>query len=161
MASSGAAAIDTDSSIILPLPELQACQPQLALTLTPGRDWQRPWPWVGPLELSTVHSTLLFACWFTALGGRALIHFPSQFAHRAPWKTVPQQYICFMISWGAVEEKTSLRSLAPVPVNVRPSPSRSQAPLSAPGGWGIKGRASVSQASMWIFHFSSEARVQS
>lgn len=54
---------------------------------------------------STVHSALLLACWFTVPGGCSLIHFPSQFAHRAPQKTVLQQYICFMISWGANEEK--------------------------------------------------------
>lgn len=35
---------------------------------------------------STVHSALLLACWFTVPGGRSLIHFPSQFAHRAPRK---------------------------------------------------------------------------
>lgn len=29
--------------------------------------------------------------------------------------------------------------------------------LSALGGWGIKGRASVSQASMWIFHFPPQS----
>lgn len=97
---------------------------------------------------SAVHSALLLACWFTVPGGCLLIHFPSQFAHRAPRKTVLQQYICFMISWGAYEEKQGLPLTAPVPVNVRRA---GQPPLvSSTGG---KAEGSSVTNSMWMFHF--------
>lgn len=97
---------------------------------------------------SAVHSALLLACWFTVPGGCLLIHFPSQFAHRAPRKTVLQQYICFMISWGAYEEKQGLPLTAPVPVNVQRA---GQPPLvSSTGG---KAEGSSVTSSMWMFHF--------
>lgn len=44
---------------------------------------------------STVHSALLLACWFTVPGGRSLIHFPSQFAHRAPQNRPPAIYLLY------------------------------------------------------------------
>lgn len=67
---------------------------------------------------STVHSALLLACWFTVPGGRSLIHFPSQFAHRAPQK--PSSCNIFAL-WFPEEpmKKNKPPLTAPVPVNVQ------------------------------------------
>lgn len=89
---------------------------------------------------STVHSALLLACWFTVPGGRSLIHFPSQFAHRAPRK--PSSSNIFAL-WFPEEpmKKNKPPLTAPVPVNVQRA---SRSPLVSVTG--EKQRAAVSQA---------------
>lgn len=59
----------------------------------------------------TVHSALLLACWFTVPGGRSLIHFPSQFAHRAPRKNRPPAIYLLYDFLRSQWRKTSPRSL--------------------------------------------------
>lgn len=89
---------------------------------------------------STVHSALLLACWFTVPGGRSLIHFPSQFAHRAPRK--PSSSNIFAL-WFPEEpmKKNKPPLTAPVPVNVQRA---GRPPLVSVTG--EKQRAAVSQA---------------
>lgn len=67
---------------------------------------------------SPVHSALLLACWFTVPSGCSLIHFPSQFAHRAPRK--PSSCNIFAL-WFPEEpvKKNKPPLTAPVPVNVQ------------------------------------------
>ena len=101
---------------------------------------------------STVHSALLLACWFTVPGGRSLIHFPSQFAHRAPRK--PSSSNIFAL-WFPEEpmKKNKPPLTAPVPVNVQ----RARSASSGLGDWGkAEGRGVTS--SMWIFHFPQPAQ---
>lgn len=62
------------------------CQVQLALTLTPAPALTEALALGWTPGASRVHSALLLACWFTVPGGCTLIHFPSQFAHKAPQK---------------------------------------------------------------------------
>lgn len=89
---------------------------------------------------STVHSALLLACWFTVPGGCSLIHFPSQFAHRAPRK--PSSSNIFAL-WFPEEpmKKNKPPLTAPVPVNVQRA---GRPPLVS--SFGEKQRAAVSQA---------------
>lgn len=74
--------------------------------------------------------------------------FPLSVCSQSTPKTVLQQYICFMISWGANEEKQGLPVTAPVPVNVQRA---GQPPLV----WSTGGKAEGSSvtSSMWMFHF--------
>lgn len=66
----------------------------------------------------TVHSALLLACWFTVPSGCSLIHFPSQFAHRAPRK--PSSSNIFALWFPEESMKKNKPPLtAPVPVNVQ------------------------------------------
>lgn len=97
------------------------------------------------LGAPTVHSALLLACWFTVPGGCSLIHFPSQFAHRAPRK--PSSSNIFAL-WFPEEPMKKNKSplAAPVPVNVQWT---RRPPLVLPAG--EKGRCVT--GSMWIFHF--------
>lgn len=72
--------------------------------------------------------------------------FPLSVCSQGTPKTVLQQYICFMISWGVDEEKTSPtplppgppRSTAPVPVNVHERGPSASFGLGALGG-GMEG----------------------
>lgn len=96
---------------------------------------------------STVHSALLLACWFTVPGGRSLIHFPSQFAHRAPRKRSSSNIFAL---WFPEEpmKKNKPPLTAPVPVNVQRGLSAS----SGLGDWGKAEGLGVT-SSMWLFHF--------
>ncbi len=115
MASSGAPAIDGP------------CQTQLALTLTSGRDWQKPRPWAR--APGGHHST--FSSPFGLLIYRpqwpCVDPFPLSVCSQGTPKTVPQQYICFMISWGAREGKQ-----APAAVKAGPGTPRSRAVWKGP-----------------------------
>lgn len=74
--------------------------------------------------------------------------FPLSVCSQGTPKTVPQQYICFMISWGADGGKTSPHS-----------PHLFQLMCSGPVGllWSCRQgkRACGVTSSMWIFHFPS------
>lgn len=95
---------------VLPGPAGFDINTRLWLTEAPALGWTP--------GASTVHSALLLACWFTVPGGCSLIHFPSQFAHRAPQK--PSSSNIFAL-WFPEEpmKKNKPPLTAPVPVNVQ------------------------------------------
>lgn len=99
---------------------------------------------------STVHSALLLACWFTVPGGRSLIHFPSQFAHRAPRK--PSSSNIFALWFPEEQLKKNKPPLtAPVPVNVQWACRPPLVLTTGEKGCGVT-------SSMWIFHFPQAAQ---
>lgn len=60
---------------------------------------------------SAVHSALLLACWFTVPGGCLLIHFPSQFAHRAPRKPSSSNIFALWFPEEPMKKNKASRSL--------------------------------------------------
>lgn len=60
---------------------------------------------------SALHSALLLACWFTVPGGCLLIHFPSQFAHRAPRKPSSSNIFALWFPEEPMKKNKASRSL--------------------------------------------------